>query len=316
MAEWLGSKVQPAWSADRAAALRLGLARKASRRRALVPVAMVMLALVAALVRFHSTGAPERPQEAVAIPIRPGDSTVIPLAGGAEIAGRERAYTLHSGGARFVVTHDAARPFVVQAGDVVVEDVGTVFTVAYVGDDQVEISVQTGEVHVKHGGVSSDLGEGQRLTVAAHDPQPTTVRQPDPAPKKAAVAPVAANRDDVGALLLAADDARAAGRPADAVPYLQRVVREHPRDSRVGLAAFTLGRLLSDDLGRPRDAALAFAQARAAGGPMEQDALAREALAYSGAGDDARARTLAAEYLRLYPRGGRAKEMGRLTETE
>jgi len=61
------------------------------------------------------------------------------------------------------------------------------------------------------------------------------------------------------------------------------------------------------DLGRPGDAAAAFARARALApaGPLAEDALAREAeaLVQAGARSDARAR--AAEYLRLYPRGRR-----------
>src|SRR5262249_23004104 len=84
-------------------------------------------------------------------------------------------------------------------------------------------------------------------------------------------------RDEPGELLLAADVARLSGHPARAIEALQRVVEKHASDSRAPLAAFTLGRTLLDQLGRPREAATAFATARRLEprGAMAQDALAR-----------------------------------------
>jgi hypothetical protein len=53
-------------------------------------------------------------------------------------------------------------------------------------------------------------------------------------------------------------------------------------DPRAPLAAFTLGRVLLRELARPREAAAAFAQARALAprGPFVEDALAREVEAW------------------------------------
>jgi transmembrane sensor len=118
-------------------------------------------------------------------------------------------------------------------------------------------------------------------------------------------------RDDTADLLLAADAARLSGHPAEAVPYLERVLRGHSRDPRVGLAAFTLGRVLLDELGRPGEAVDAFALARSSGGPLAEDALARQVEAVSRAGDVTRSRELALLYQRLYPNGRRTKAVSR-----
>jgi transmembrane sensor len=112
---------------------------------------------------------------------------------------------------------------------------------------------------------------------------------------------------DVSALMLAADVARLSGHPAEAVPYLRRVLKEHSGDSRAPLAAFTLGRMYLGQLGSPGEAAAAFAQVRAMApaGPLVEDALAREVEARSRAGEKAKAQQLAREYLQRYPVGRR-----------
>lgn len=115
--------------------------------------------------------------------------------------------------------------------------------------------------------------------------------------------------DDIEALLLAADAARLSGHPAPAVPYLRRVIERHPHDSRAALAAFTLGGVLLNQLDRPREADAAYAQARslALSPALAQDALARQVGAAERAGDAARVRQLAGEYLRRYPDGRRVQ---------
>ncbi len=115
--------------------------------------------------------------------------------------------------------------------------------------------------------------------------------------------------DEPGDLLFAADVARLSGHAALAVPRLERVLRAHASDSRAPLAAFTLGRTLLDSLGRPREAADAFARARrlSPGGALAQDALAREVESWSRAGEPGVARQRALEYLDKYPGGRREK---------
>lgn len=108
-------------------------------------------------------------------------------------------------------------------------------------------------------------------------------------------------------LLLAADVARQAGRPERAVPFLERVVAEHPREMCAQLAGFSLGKIYLDNLDQPALAARRFADVRAmapAGG-LAQDALAREVEAWARAGETSRARDGALEYARVYPHGQR-----------
>jgi transmembrane sensor len=121
-------------------------------------------------------------------------------------------------------------------------------------------------------------------------------------------------RDTPEDLLLAADVARLGGRPDRAVAPLQRVMADHPFDPRAPLAAFTLGRTLLEQLGRPREAARAFATARRLdrGGTLTQDALAREVESWAGAGEAEQAHERALEYARLYPQGRRLTAVRRL----
>lgn len=121
-------------------------------------------------------------------------------------------------------------------------------------------------------------------------------------------------RDEPGDLLLAADVARLSGHPERAIGPLQRVVGKHAGDSRAPLAAFTLGRTLLDQLGRPREAATAFSTARRLEprGAMAQDALAREVESWSRAGEASIARERAEAYVSLYPKGRRLGAVRRL----
>lgn len=115
-------------------------------------------------------------------------------------------------------------------------------------------------------------------------------------------APVAG--DAVEDLLLAADVARLSGHPTQALPWLEAVERDHPNDSRATLATFTQGRLLME-LGRPAEAAMKMEMVlrREPAGSLVEDALARLALAHDAAGNDARARERASEYLTRFRTG-------------
>lgn len=116
-------------------------------------------------------------------------------------------------------------------------------------------------------------------------------------------------RDDPTELLLAADVARLSRHPDMALSPLSQVLDRHPDDPRAPLAAFTLGRVLLEELGRPREAAAAFARARSLSptAPLAEDALAREVEACSRAGDTVQARKLAEDFARLYPAGQRLR---------
>jgi transmembrane sensor len=121
-------------------------------------------------------------------------------------------------------------------------------------------------------------------------------------------------RDDPEDLLLSADAARLGGQPHKALAPLERILSAHASDSRAPLAAFTLGRTLLEQLGRPREAAQAFATAQrlAPRGALSQDALAREVESWSRAGDAAVARERAERYTERYPKGRRLQAVRRL----
>jgi transmembrane sensor len=342
----LGGKVEPDWAPERGWAIRAAIARRAARRRLVVrtTVAVGSAGLMAlgglTWVSWRSGLEPAAPQVSEASPARSApaasgiatlmvtqlspDTILAPLPDGAG-----RRFALHAGAARFVVPHDAEHPFVVSAGDVTIEDLGTTFTVRYLGAHRLSIAVEEGRVRVRAPDTDTEVSAGasmelplspaaeeprrrQRPALAASSWRPLAERgQYDEARKALRRAGPGAVRDDTADLLLAADAARLSGHPAEAVPYLERVLRGKSHDPRAGLAAFTLGRVLLDELGRPREAIDAFALARASGGPLAEDALAREVEAASRAGDVAQTRELALLYQKLYPNGRRAKAVSR-----
>lgn len=308
-------------------------------------------------------------------------SLMIPTLKGTEFEtlrddGQSTQVRLKAGVARFQVEHRGpARPFQVLAKSVLVQVVGTVFTVA-VEPGGVRVAVEGGVVRVRdaalnESGKSRELHAGDQAffpdsqgtiqpvvaepaapTVApALSPLPVTSASPSPDPSAAPDSGVnegitpeeltlqptqqkgvvwrglaqqgdyraalvaldregpAAVRDDPKDLLLAADSARLGGRPDRATHWLDQVVRRHGRSSMAPLAAFTLGRVLLEQLGRPAEAARAFvsAQRLAPGGALAEDALAREVESWSRAGDPATAHQRGEEYQRRYPHGRRIK---------
>src|SRR6185312_15201173 len=170
----------------------------------------------------------------------------------------------------------------------------TAFTVERVAD-RVGVAVQRGTVRV-------DWAAGSTLVTAGqsgwYPPLITTA---------SAAAPGADKRGAAADLLLAADRARLAGHADEGAQLLRELLRDHEDDPRAPLAAFTLGRLLLMELGRPAEAAAVFAQARrlAPTGPFAEDSLARQVESLSRAGLAAEARARAEEYERLYPNGQR-----------
>ena len=247
---------------------------------------------------------------------------------------------LGAGSARFDVRHDEARIFEVESGDVKVRVLGTAFSLVREGL-LTRVSVERGAVRVQWTGGEAFLSAGQ----AGLYPPPSSAdaaksaapaepladlassvgeeasawrrlakRGDYPAAYKA-LAPVAKSvRDEPSDLMLAADVARLSRHPGEATRYLSRVSDAFPRDKQAPAAAFTLGRVLLEDLGQPGRAADAFrrAQQLAPKGPLASDALAREADAAQRAGQAERARQLAARYVDLYPDGPQAQRLRKL----
>jgi hypothetical protein len=238
----LGRRVEPAWSPDRAERAHRAIARKGTSRRVTFVVAAAAACALAIGFATRTQRAPvsAAPEQA---PSKVVEAVVTTLSNDALVSGADRAYVVTSGTARFVVRHDDSKPFTVHAADVVIEDLGTVFTVTCDGN-RVNVSVTEGSVRVRHDGITSDLARGEHIDVAAHMApalaEPVAIAQ--------TIDPTRAPRDEVAPLMLAADDARANGHADSALAPLRRVLREHPNDPRAGIAAFTLGRLLLDEL--------------------------------------------------------------------
>ena len=262
---------------------------------------------------------------------------------------------LTAGRGEFDVVPDPGRTFTVRVDGIVVRVLGTRFRVER-EDRGAYVSVYRGKVQVGWPGGERVLAEGQtgrfpeEVAEAQALPEAEGTRAAEPvAPvlpadeisRPSAPASRARFRDlatrgryaeayrvladapgvvDNGAedLMLAADAARISGHPAEATPYLQRIVRKYRSDVRAPLAAFTLGRILLYELGRPAEAADAFALVRKIlpEGPLSSDALAREAEAADRAGQRERARGLAEEYMAKYPSGRRLESVRRYGQFE
>jgi len=248
---------------------------------------------------------------------------------------------LGAGSARFDVHHDPARVFEVESGDVKVRVLGTAFSMLREGE-LTRVAVERGAVRVQWSGGEAFLSAGQAGLYPPPAPNAADLgkAQPEPLSDLAgsvaeeasswrklakrgayvdafkALGPVASKsvRDEPSDLMLAADVARLSQHPGDATRYLSRVADGFPRDKRAPLAAFTLGRVLLEDLGQPGRAADAFrrAQQLAPKGPLASDAMAREADAAQRAGQVDRARQLAARYLEAYPTGPQAQRLRKL----
>ena len=336
--------VEPAWDGEREARIRVGVGRgiEAGRRRR---VALVLVLGACTLVLGFLLGRQPTTTARMALSDPPAAS-LVELPDGSSVSAESRdarvetvavgpenvTLRLDAGTARFSVTPNPKRPFQVIARDVTVTVLGTIFSVSLEAHG-VRVAVERGRVRVDAPHVSRELTvdanrTGYRVDAAeARAEQPTA--RPAAAPSwralakeqsySAALARLTAEgpnavRDTPDDLLLAADVARLGGRPDRAVAPLQRVIADHAFDPRAPLAAFTLGRTLLEQLGRPREAAQAFATARRLdrGGALTQDALAREVESWAGAGEAAQAHSRALEYVKLYPHGRRASAVRRL----
>jgi transmembrane sensor len=258
---------------------------------------------------------------------------------------------LSEGTGHFDVVHAPDRRFEVACGTVTVRVVGTAFVVERTSG-RVRVSVERGVVQIMTGERSVLLGAGEEWSQSSggEDAGPSSsvplgsAEQSLVAPSRSAplvdrpkVVPSqdwrslarkqefdhafdalstlgpSATRDDPEDLMLAADVARLSRHPSEAVRPLRLLITNHSKDPRAPLAAFTLGRVLMDSLGQPREAAEAFARCRTLdpNGTLAEDALGREVECWSRAGDPQRARVRADEYLQRYPNGRRTTSVRR-----
>jgi transmembrane sensor len=301
---------------------------------------------IASVLRFSGVGngtvrAPLPPQSSVAAPHASSspealervelrdESRAISLEPGTRVAveedSPERAQLrLDRGRARFEVTRRPERPFSVRAGGVTVTVIGTIFGVELVAD-RVGVSVEEGSVEVDWGLGQKRLLAGQRgwfpplvvtgtQEVAAPDLSGGSGK-PATSAESRAIPPEAPGAKE---LLSEVDAVRSQGQPERAVTLLRQILREHPSDPRAPLAAFTLGRLLLNELGRPREAAAAFqiVRQKAPASQFAEDALAREVEAWERASEHERARARALSYLEQYPAGRHVRQVKALARLE
>lgn len=262
----------------------------------------------------------------------------------------DRTVAWLTGGARFQVVHNPERTFEVRVGDVRVRVLGTTFSVQALPSGRTQVLVERGRVEVAwlggatvlHGGQGGVFPPTEGLDVEAENVDAGVVALPGPA--SAAPAPISvpvrssaaaaawreyaragdyarayeelhahgqeAVRDEASDLMLAADAARLSGHPADAVRPLRALCDRHSTERLAPVAAFTLGRVLLDDLGQAAEAAAAFRKAATLwpAGPLAEDAVAREGEAWARAGRLEDARLAARRYLARYPSGRHAAE--------
>jgi TolA-binding protein len=315
---------------------------KAQRpRKAMGVLAVVVVAAVAAVVlgvgRFG--GVPKTVKSAPVVVVEPapipelgssvlslGDGSKAHLRAGAELEPLEQTKQVvrivqRRGEVRYEVKPDLARPFTVQARDVEVSVIGTVFTVNIEGDG-VHVSVERGRVAVRSGERRVELSPGETLRlssaesasapIARFEDKAEDARAAQPQPSDVSSAAAAAMRSPVE-LLAEADAARARGDLATAERALGALLAQHPRAPQAASAAFSLGRIQSAR-GNFTAAARTFEMLRrqAPRGPLAEDALAEAANASALSGQRASARSLAEQYLRQYPSGAHAERMRRL----
>lgn len=105
----------------------------------------------------------------------PGQTRSIALAEGSEILlnggskiefdrKNPRRARLNDGEGRFTIAHDENRPFIVDVGEAVLTDLGTIFSVTRQGGE-LRVAVAEGAVRYSRGGISRDLAAGDMLRI-------------------------------------------------------------------------------------------------------------------------------------------------------
>lgn len=257
----------------------------------------------------------------------------VPLSAGTRFSVEEElstsTYRITQGTIRFETKPNETKKLMVHVGVLTIEDIGTVFTVETLSDSQARVSVTEGQVLVTwpsgrvtlekgKEGIFPLVGEGNHARDASRKPLlaaksgelenwRTAARKGQNAQAFMLIDEEPARvLDQVEDLLLAADVMRLTGHSRRAVTYLKRVVNRFSHDPRSASAAFTLGKVFLEELGKPRQAAGAFAVAARDNSPLAEEASAREVEAWSRAQEPARARAAAMRYFRRFPEGARA----------
>jgi len=310
-----------------------------SGRWAWVMAAVVAAATVCGLVLYLQAGSDPQlaaPSWATASALRFKDGSRSLLSEQAQVHVVEDTPALvrvrQTGGrVRYEIEPRRERRFQVAAHGVTITVLGTVFDVA-VEDGKVAVSVGRGRVRVAHQRRTLELATGEHITISserdaakqtaeAEDPsvgvqaapprpaeQPGSAKDKAPAASAAASATGSASQHTAAELLRQADSARASGQLGRAAQTLRSLIAQYPRDRRVTLVLFTLGRV-ERQRGRHAVAARAFEQC---GNALGGDAIAESASSWATAGQQGRARRAARRYLTTFPNGVHAERMRQL----
>jgi transmembrane sensor len=132
---------------------------------------------------------------------------------------------------------------------------------------------------------------------------------------RSGLARAVSSADSMERLLELADVARLSGHPAEAVPALERALKVHASNPQAALAAFTLGRVLLDQLHKPSEAAVAFERAIVMRPPhaLLADCHARLVEAHARSGDVGAAERAATRYRTIFPAGRHTTDLDRWT---
>lgn len=165
-------------------------------RRLLAFAGMAMAVMIAGLVGWKLRGTPAT-EPVVEVPqrlaINTDTSNTVKLDDAVLMSGPKSDLVVERTRGRVVIVmtrgtidmqvkHDPNRLLEVHAGDTVIEDIGTRFSVEYDGTSHIEVRVTEGEVKVKRAGQHVDVAAGfawtaerGKLTIAALDAATTTV---------------------------------------------------------------------------------------------------------------------------------------------
>lgn len=248
-------------------------------------------------------------------------------------------FSLRRGKALFSVTPGGPRRWTVDAGEIVVRVVGTVFSVERAGEGT-KVEVMRGVVTVSGAvpGSSIELRAGESVTSTSSDGNVDKrvregVSESDSSPgdgaddstredrvfslddleaepeEPATEGTVGAGRDEVAQLLAEADSLRRGGRLAEAGAKLRSAVElSPPGDPRRALAALSFARLGTS----PTEAAELLAQTiQDMPESLREPALGRLVVALKSSGQWERARRFASVYVSEFPTGPRADEFRR-----
>jgi transmembrane sensor len=226
---------------------------------------------------------------------------------------------LRRGAVTFDVQPGGKRHWVIEAGDVTVEVVGTRFRVARQGE-VTKVTVDHGVVLVRGervAGGATRLTAGQSFTLrpvsapSLPSAEPMTTAAPPPPPSHNARLLTAAPIDVVAGELSAADEARQRGDTARAIRHFEAAWSSTATgDARRGLIALSLARLLIGQ--NPAKAArLLRSSLSEMPSALLEDAQARLVEAESRAGNRAAAQHAADDYRKRFPAGQRLHEVER-----